>query len=71
MNVTRFINGLAFFLVFVGALNWGLVGAFDYNIIVKLFGVGTTVTTVFYVFIGVAAIYFAYVNCCCGECEHK
>jgi len=67
MNVTGFINGVAFFLVFIGALSWGLVGAFDYNIVIQLFGDGTTATTVIYVAIGVAALYTGYVHCTCGK----
>jgi len=68
MNVTSFINNLAFILVFVGAFNWGLVGGFDYNIITTLFGTGT-LTTVFYVATGVAAIYSSYVYCAhCKAC---
>lgn len=67
MNVERSVNGLAYLLVLVGALNWGLVGAFDYNLVVRLFGDGTF-TTVVYVAIGLAAIYLA-CGCCCKSCD--
>jgi len=62
MNVTSFINGLAFFLVFVGALNWGLVGALDYNLVAIILGDGTIFATVLYVVIGIAALYIGYVH---------
>jgi hypothetical protein len=43
-------------LVLIGALNWGLVGAFRFDLVAKIFGYGT-VTRVVYIIIGVAALY--------------
>jgi uncharacterized membrane protein YuzA (DUF378 family) len=56
------MNGLdytAWLLVVVGGLNWGLVGAFDYNLVDSLFGVGSVIARVVYVLVGVAALYVA------------
>ena len=42
-------------LVVVGALNWGLVGLFEWNLVEEIFGTGT-VTDVVYVIVGVAGL---------------
>lgn len=47
-------------LVVVGGLNWGLVGAFDINLVTLIFGVGTIFTKVVYVLVGLAAVYMLY-----------
>ena len=36
----KMINGIALLLVIVGAVNWGLVGAFEFNLVSFLFGPG-------------------------------
>lgn len=41
--------------VVLGALNWGMVGVFDLNVVERVFGTGT-VTTVIYGFMGLAAL---------------
>ena len=66
MKTSGIVNTVAYFLVFLGGLNWGLVGAFDYNLVTTLFGTGGF-TTALYVVIGLAAIYSAYV--CCVHCK--
>jgi uncharacterized membrane protein YuzA (DUF378 family) len=43
-------------LVVVGALNWGLVGALNMNLVEQLLGVGTTATKVVYILIGVSGL---------------
>lgn len=43
-------------LVIVGALNWGLVGIFQFNLVESLLGEGTTATRIVYGLVGVAAL---------------
>ena len=47
-------------LVVVGGLNWGLVGAFKFNLVEKLFGSMPMVVTVIYVLVGLAAVYMLF-----------
>jgi len=54
----KFLSYIAFILVFIGALNWGLV-AFNFNLVTWLLGTGALSTAV-YVIVGIAAIYSAY-----------
>lgn len=52
-----FIKKLAFILVLLGAISWGLVGLFDFNIVTAIFSEGTTGTMVVYVLIGLSGVY--------------
>ena len=49
------LHVVSFLLVVVGALNWGLVGFFNYNLVESLLG-ASTLTTVVYSLVGVAAV---------------
>jgi uncharacterized membrane protein YuzA (DUF378 family) len=42
-------------LVVVGALNWGMVGLFEFNLVQEIFGAGT-VADVIYVIVGIAGL---------------
>jgi uncharacterized protein len=56
----RILNIIALTLVILGGLNWGLIGLFNYNLIAALFGVGTAMTNIVYVIIGLASVYAFY-----------
>ena len=43
--------------IIVGALNWGLIGAFHVNVVTMLFGDTSTITRVLYTLIGLAGLY--------------
>lgn len=53
----KIVSTLAVVLVVVGGLNWGLVGAFDYNLVDSIFGEGSVVARTVYVLVGLAALY--------------
>lgn len=53
------LNMVALILIIVGGLNWGLVGAFEFNLVDSLFGEGSVLSRVVYVLVGVAALYKA------------
>ncbi len=50
------LHMVAWILVVVGALNWGLVGAFNFNLVMYLLGVGVAAKVV-YVLVGLSAVY--------------
>ena len=50
---------VAVVLLIVGGLNWGLVGAFDFNLVDTLFGEGSVLARVVYVVVGLAAVWKA------------
>jgi uncharacterized membrane protein YuzA (DUF378 family) len=49
----------SFALVVLGAINWGLVGLFDWNLIAAIFGALSVTTRILYILVGVAGVYFA------------
>ena len=49
----------AFLLVLVGALNWGLVAFFNFNLVSVIFGAGTMLERVVYALVGLSAVYVA------------
>lgn len=58
-------------LVIVGALNWGLIGAFDLNLVDRLFGMGTLVSRIIYGLVGLSGLILL-VSCikkCPGCCK--
>lgn len=48
---------VAVVLLVVGGLNWGLVGAFDFNLVDSLLGEGSVLARVVYVLVGLAAVW--------------
>ena len=49
----------AFVLVVIGGLNWGLVGAFGFDLVAALFGAASALSRIVYVLVGLSAIYMA------------
>jgi uncharacterized membrane protein YuzA (DUF378 family) len=50
------LHMVTFLLVIVGALNWGLVGLFDFNLVSFLVGGFPVVERVVYVLVGLSAL---------------
>jgi uncharacterized membrane protein YuzA (DUF378 family) len=51
------LDWVAWILLVVGGLNWGLIGLFKYDLVAKIFGDMTTVTRIVYDLVGLAALY--------------
>lgn len=51
------VNAVALLLIIVGGLNWGLVGAFEFNLVDAIFGEGSVLARIVYVLVGLAALY--------------
>ena len=72
-RIMKAMHWIVWLLVFVGALNWGLVGAFEFNLVSTLLGAETMAEKVVYIVVGVAAV-LSLVDkgmCCKGMCEMK
>ncbi|MEK7517136.1 MAG: DUF378 domain-containing protein [Patescibacteria group bacterium] len=54
----KMLHMAAFVLTVVGALNWGLVGLFQLNVVESIFG-GMGLTNVIYILVGASAVYIA------------
>jgi uncharacterized protein len=57
VNYLKILHYIAFALLVIGGLNWGLVGAFDLNVVDKIFGYETSMSMVVYILVGLSAIF--------------
>jgi uncharacterized membrane protein YuzA (DUF378 family) len=53
------IDFLSVILVVVGAMNWGLVGVFQFNLVTALFGDATILSRLVYTLVGAAGLFQA------------
>ena len=55
-----FLDWIALLLVIIGALNWGLVGIFNLDLVDYLFNGVMIVARILYVLVGLSGIYLIY-----------
>ena len=60
MSKLTTVDIVALVLLVVGGLNWGLVGIADTNLVDMIFGVGSMLSRLIYIVVGVAALYVAW-----------
>ncbi|HBB36411.1 MAG: membrane protein [Candidatus Moranbacteria bacterium GW2011_GWC1_45_18] len=48
---------VAFILLIIGGLNWGLVGFFNFDLVAAIFGDMTTLSRIVYDLVGLAALF--------------
>ena len=53
MNIVRII---AYILVIIGAINWGLIGILDFDLVAFLFGEMTIFTRIIYGLVGISGL---------------
>lgn len=72
------IHRVAWVLVVIGALNWGLIGVFRYNLVMSLLDSWPMVERIVYILVGIAGVAMLGIgkccmrNCKCGDdvCAH-
>ncbi|MFH1387436.1 MAG: DUF378 domain-containing protein [bacterium] len=64
----KVVNQIACALVVVGALNWGLVGLIELNLVTTLFGSIQGLSRLIYVLVGLSGALVAY-NCLKSGCS--
>jgi hypothetical protein len=55
LNMKR-LHAIVATLIIIGALNWGLVGLFDFNLVAAMFGVDSWFSNLIYILVGIAAL---------------
>ena len=55
-TVFNILKWITYCAVLIGALNWGLIGAFDFNLVSFLFGEMTVLTRIVYSIVGLCAL---------------
>ena len=51
------MNIVALILMIVGALNWLLVGLFNFNLVTWIFGAGSVISIILYILVGLGGIW--------------
>jgi uncharacterized membrane protein YuzA (DUF378 family) len=54
------LSWIAIALVVIGALNWGLVGLFNFNLVAAIFGALSPVSRIIYVLVAISGLYLLY-----------
>jgi len=50
------LQKIALVVTIIGAINWGLIGLFDFNLVSFLFGEGTIMSRIVYSLVGITGI---------------
>jgi len=53
----KYIDCIAHVLVIIGAINWGLIGFFDFNLVSLIFGDMTIWSRIIYALVGISGLY--------------
>ena len=54
---SKVIDGIALTIAIIGALNWGLIGFFNFDLVAFLFGNMTWLSRIVYALVGVSGLY--------------
>lgn len=53
----KIIDKIALILIIIGAINWGLIGLFNFNLVDTIFGAMSIVSRIIYTLVGIAGLY--------------
>lgn len=53
----KILDGIALTIAIIGAVNWGLIGFFDFNLVAAIFGSMTWISRIIYALVGVCGLY--------------
>lgn len=53
----KIIDRIALVLVIIGAINWGLIGLFNFNLVDTLFGTMTAFSRIIYSLVGISGLW--------------
>ena len=67
----NFLKYTAYVLTLIGALNWGLVGIFNFDLVAAIFGDMTVMSRIIYSLVGVSAIITALTMHNCERIEER
>ncbi len=57
MKRLNVLDLIAFVLVIVGAINWGLLGLFNFNLVTAILSTIPILVTIVYILVGLAGVY--------------
>ena len=53
----KIIDKIALVLIIIGAINWGLIGIFKFNLVEMIFGDMTMIARIIYTLVGIAGLW--------------
>lgn len=53
----RIIDKIALILIIIGAINWGLIGLFRFNLVELIFGDMTVLARIVYILVGISGLW--------------
>ena len=53
----KIIDTIALVLIIVGAINWGLIGIFNFNLVETIFGGFSVISRIIYILVGISGLW--------------
>ena len=53
----KIIDKIALLLIIIGAINWGLIGIFNFNLVATIFGDMSVISRVVYALVGISGLW--------------
>ncbi len=53
----KIIDKIALVLIIIGAINWGLIGIFNFNLVDSIFGTMSVISRIIYALVGISGLW--------------
>lgn len=53
----KIVDTIALVLIIIGAINWGLIGIFNFNLVETIFGGFSVLSRIIYILVGIAGLW--------------
>lgn len=53
----KIVDKIAVVLIIIGAINWGLVGIFNFNLVDAIFGTMSVISRIIYALVGISGLW--------------
>ena len=53
----KLLDSIILILIIIGAINWGLIGLFDFNLVDSIFGTMSLISRIIYTLVGVSGLW--------------
>lgn len=53
----KIIDKIALVLIIIGAINWGLIGIFNFNLVDTIFGTMSIISRIIYILVGISGLW--------------
>ena len=53
----KIIDNIALILIIIGAINWGLIGLFKFNLVDAIFGTMSLLSRIIYTLVGISGLW--------------